>query len=126
MLLALFKNINGCVSDSPKLAYFRRIRHGRGSESEESAQLRLELCHNIELLNKIVYDRCIWLLSSVHKSYQKGNEREITKEDNKCFTYEVPRIFLSTPLFSFFEKVSPEKIKHNTFQTTFQTQYFFP
>uniref|UniRef100_A0A0V0IUA5 Putative ovule protein n=1 Tax=Solanum chacoense TaxID=4108 RepID=A0A0V0IUA5_SOLCH len=40
MLLRLFKNVNGCMSDSPKIVYFWRIGHGCGIESEESVPLR--------------------------------------------------------------------------------------
>ncbi|KAM3237429.1 hypothetical protein P3L10_012458 [Capsicum annuum] len=36
----LFKNVNGCVSDSSNLMYFWRIRYGCGIKSEDSAQLR--------------------------------------------------------------------------------------
>ncbi|KAG5616016.1 hypothetical protein H5410_015840 [Solanum commersonii] len=39
MLFGLFKNVNGCVSDSPKVVYFWRIRHEGGIKSEESTQL---------------------------------------------------------------------------------------
>lgn len=41
MLLGLFINVKGCVSDAPKLVYFWRIRHGCGIESKESTQHRL-------------------------------------------------------------------------------------
>ncbi|KAG5586645.1 hypothetical protein H5410_047079 [Solanum commersonii] len=40
ILLGLFKNANGCMSDSPKIVYFWRIRDECGIKSEESAQLR--------------------------------------------------------------------------------------
>ncbi|KAG5581637.1 hypothetical protein H5410_052264 [Solanum commersonii] len=42
MLLGLFKSANGCMSDSPKVVYFWRIRDRCGIKSEESAQLSLE------------------------------------------------------------------------------------
>ncbi|PHU18656.1 60S ribosomal protein L38 [Capsicum chinense] len=41
MLLGLFKNVNGCVPNPPKVVYFWRIRHGCVIKSEESAQLGL-------------------------------------------------------------------------------------
>ena len=42
MLLGLFINVKGCVSDAPKLVYFWRIRHGCGIKNEESTQLSPE------------------------------------------------------------------------------------
>lgn len=39
MLVGLFKSVCWCMSDSPKVVYFRRIRHRSSIESEESAQL---------------------------------------------------------------------------------------
>lgn len=47
MLLGLFKNINGRVSDSPKVVHFWRIRYGCGIRSEDSTQLRLKDLENI-------------------------------------------------------------------------------
>lgn len=41
--LGLFKKVNGCVSDSPIVVYYWRIRHGCGIESEESAQLDISI-----------------------------------------------------------------------------------
>lgn len=41
MLLGLFKKINGYVSDSLKLVYTWRIRHGCRIKSEEVAQHRM-------------------------------------------------------------------------------------
>lgn len=40
MLLRLFKNVDGCVSDPPKIVYFWRIWHGCGNIFGESKQLR--------------------------------------------------------------------------------------
>ncbi|KAG5587232.1 hypothetical protein H5410_047666 [Solanum commersonii] len=39
--LQKFKNVNWCMSDSPEVVYFWRIRHGCGIKSEESVELRL-------------------------------------------------------------------------------------
>ncbi|KAG5625885.1 hypothetical protein H5410_011103 [Solanum commersonii] len=46
MLLGLFNNVKGCVSDSPKVVYYWRIRHRCGIESEEFAQLSPRYLNN--------------------------------------------------------------------------------
>ena len=53
MLLGLFKNVNGCMLDSPKVVYFWRILDGRGIKSEESAQLSLPQHSFKQLLVKV-------------------------------------------------------------------------
>lgn len=40
MLLGLFRSVGECVSDSPKVVHFGRIRYGLSIESEKSMQLR--------------------------------------------------------------------------------------
>jgi len=46
MLLGLFRNVDGCVLDPPKVVHFWRIRHGCGSNFGESEQLSIEAHEN--------------------------------------------------------------------------------
>lgn len=52
MLLGLFKNVDGCISDPLKVVHFRRIRHGCGIIFGESEQHScLCICFSICFLN---------------------------------------------------------------------------
>lgn len=63
LLLELFKNVKGCTSDSPKVVYIWRIRHGCGIKSEESAQLSWKPQYCIMVLTTSHFWYLHWHLS---------------------------------------------------------------
>ncbi|KAH0757141.1 hypothetical protein KY290_020634 [Solanum tuberosum] len=71
MLLGLFKSANWCVSDSPIVVYFWRIRDGCGIKSEESAQLRLGITVK---LNQVKF-QSIHSVTIFIEDNQYGSER---------------------------------------------------